>query len=85
MTSCRLEHCGDQGSSQLRPHGRVAPTGHERALPVHGRGGRQVEAGLGSARTFRRKTAWRWRVEPAITITGEIYDEVLRTRRGGSR
>lgn len=36
----------------------------------------QGDVGSGSARTFRRKTAWCWLVEPSITITGEIYDEV---------
>jgi hypothetical protein len=35
----------------------------------------QAEA-ASSARTFRRRTAWCWLVEPAITITGEVYDEI---------
>lgn len=29
-----------------------------------------------TGRTFRRKTSWCWRVEPQITITGEVYDEI---------
>lgn len=29
-----------------------------------------------SARTFRRAHAWCWNVDPAVAITGEIYDEV---------
>jgi hypothetical protein len=36
----------------------------------------QAAASAMSARTFRRKTAWCWLVEPTITITGEIYDEI---------
>jgi hypothetical protein len=35
----------------------------------------QAAAGS-SARTFRRRTAWCWLVEPTITVTGEVYDEV---------
>lgn len=36
----------------------------------------QAATALGSARTFRRKTDWCWRIEPTITVTGEVYDEV---------
>lgn len=36
----------------------------------------QAEAGIGSARSFRRRHAWCWNLEPAIGVTGEIYDEV---------
>ncbi len=36
----------------------------------------QDGAGTGSARSFRRRHAWCWNVEPVIGITGEIYDEV---------
>ncbi len=36
----------------------------------------QAAASGKSARTFRRNTAWCWLVEPEITVTGEIYDEV---------
>lgn len=36
----------------------------------------QAAAATGSARTFRRRTAWCWQVEPTITVTGEIYDEI---------
>ena len=30
----------------------------------------------GSGRSFREQHAWCWNVEPSITITGEIYDEI---------
>jgi hypothetical protein len=36
----------------------------------------QLDAAPASARTFRRHSAWCWQVEPAVTVTGEIYDEV---------
>jgi hypothetical protein len=36
----------------------------------------QDDAGTGSARSFRRRHAWCWNIEPVIDITGEIYDEV---------
>ena len=29
-----------------------------------------------SARSFRRRSAWCWSVEPEITVTAEVYDEV---------
>ena len=36
---------------------------------------RQFEHGR-SARTFRRRHAWCWNVDPVITVTGEVYDQV---------
>lgn len=36
----------------------------------------QGDTSLGSARSFRRRTAWCWQVEPTISVTGQIYDEV---------
>lgn len=36
----------------------------------------QASASKMSARTFRRRTAWCWLVEPTITVTGEVYTEV---------
>ncbi|MBE1877501.1 IS1249 family transposase [Myceligenerans pegani] len=36
----------------------------------------QREVGGGSGRTFRDRHAWCWRIEPAIAVTGEVFDEV---------
>ncbi|MBL0888947.1 IS1249 family transposase [Myceligenerans indicum] len=36
----------------------------------------QAQASQASARSFRRHTAWCWRIEPVIGVTGEVFDEV---------
>lgn len=29
-----------------------------------------------TGRSFRRKTAWCWRIQPHLTVTGEVYDQI---------
>ena len=29
-----------------------------------------------SGRSFRRNTAWCWQLQPRVTVTGEIYDQI---------
>lgn len=39
--------------------------------------GSQMDVGsFGTARSFRRRTAWCWNIAPAIPVTGEIHDQV---------
>lgn len=37
----------------------------------------QAEAGGGTGRSFRHDTAWCWRLEPRMPVTGEVHDAVL--------
>lgn len=69
--------CRDCGSSSTRSRADVTHRAELNAFVGWLLGSStQATAGMGSARNFRRKTAWCWRVEPTITVTGEIYDEV---------
>lgn len=36
----------------------------------------QAAFGPGAGRTFRRNTAWCWRIEPVLPATGEIHDQI---------
>jgi hypothetical protein len=37
---------------------------------------RQADLDGGTGRTFRHKHGWCWNIEPVITVTGEVYDEI---------
>ena len=37
----------------------------------------QAEVSRGSARSFRRDTAWCWQLQPEMPVTGEVHDAVL--------
>lgn len=41
-----------------------------------GTGGQALVDSFGTARSFRRRTAWCWNIAPAIPATGEIHDQV---------
>jgi hypothetical protein len=36
----------------------------------------QAVTPFGTSRSFRRRTAWCWRIEPVLPVAGEVYDEV---------
>ena len=39
--------------------------------------GSQTEiASFGTARSFRRRTAWCWNIAPGIPVTGEVHDQI---------
>ena len=36
----------------------------------------QAQLGPGDGRTLRRKTAWCWRIEPVLPVTGEVHGQI---------
>ena len=72
--------CKDCGASSTTPPRPDVARRHEITRFVTwllGTTSQEAAAGKNtSARTFRRKTAWCWQVEPTLAVTGVIHDEI---------
>ncbi|NEE01675.1 IS1249 family transposase [Phytoactinopolyspora halotolerans] len=67
--------CASCGASSTRSRPDVTRRGQLEAFVAWLTGtGCQHDTTPASARSFRRQSAWCWRVEPSIAVTGEVYD-----------